>query len=333
MAQKKEQQDPIVLPSRGETVDRGLVATKGPYTSLLVQSFNAIIKARNTERDRMALSGLYGIYYCSFAGLLRSGVLCTRESGADGFPEIVVLINDKPYRCRESVLNAILGNEAEYVIHPWKDQSFVYADILRPNSMPDISIFDSVSAEGSSKNEEKSKKENEKLKKETEKLKKEIEKLKSSHVLEIKKIQEKADANIQRAEERANNAETAVANLKDKIAEGQENGVSAEQLRMIAAQHQQELSDAELRHRRELEDSKKDAESARRDFELYKKRTEAELQESRKFVYDPNYDHYYSDILPKLVDSIEFSHTNLMIRGLCIGISFIGILLSCVFVL
>ena len=56
-------------------------------------------------------------------------------------------------------------------------------------------------------------------------------------------------------------------------------------------------------------------------------------EEKNTYIYDPNYDHYYSDVLPKLIDSIEFTHTDLIINNFCIALSVIGIVLSAIFIL
>ena len=60
------------------------------------------------------------------------------------------------------------------------------------------------------------------------------------------------------------------------------------------------------------------------DYDAYREKAEKELNEHKKYVYDPNYDHYYSDVLPKIVNAIEFTHTDIIIRSSLIALSLAG---------
>lgn len=48
--------------------------------------------------------------------------------------------------------------------------------------------------------------------------------------------------------------------------------------------------------------------------------------------YDPNYDHYYSEELPKILEDIDTLSKDSLIKGFCILMSFVGIIVSLLFI-
>ncbi len=112
-----------ILTTEVPDVIRGTSYLQPEYEKLAVGAMDLLRQVRKNhwEDDRDISVFLYGIFYSSMAGLLRAGVLHTRTTGIDGFPEIGLLVNDngtqRPYRCRESVLRGILKEEADELIN------------------------------------------------------------------------------------------------------------------------------------------------------------------------------------------------------------------------
>ena len=96
-----------------KVVEKGLIYTKKNYEDILERTWSFMqSKDFNTE-SRHDIQYIYGIYYDAFAGLLRSGALCSRRTGKDGMPELVVPVGIQEYRCRESIIRALLGEESD----------------------------------------------------------------------------------------------------------------------------------------------------------------------------------------------------------------------------
>ena len=85
--------------------------------------------------------------------------------------------------------------------------------------------------------------------------------------------------------------------------------------------------------KKELEALHKTSEKNKADYASYREKKEKEEKEREKYTYDPNYDHYYSDILPKVVNTLEFSHTDLLVREGCIFISLLASVIALIYVL
>lgn len=62
-------------------------------------------------------------------------------------------------------------------------------------------------------------------------------------------------------------------------------------------------------------------------------RQKKEIDEHNKYVYDPNYDHYYSDELPQILDSIDFTRTDIGIRAGAVAMCVGGIIISLLFII
>lgn len=105
---------------------KGLNYTQTQYEEM-ADTAKATLENLSHEDDRTT-SDAYGIYYNSLAGLLRAGVLCSRVTGTDGFPEIRIVSGSKSYQCREDVMRTILGEEADYIISPYEDKFESYLD-------------------------------------------------------------------------------------------------------------------------------------------------------------------------------------------------------------
>lgn len=110
-----------------KVVEKGLIYTKKNYEDILERTWSFMqSKDFNTE-SRHDIQYIYGIYYDAFAGLLRSGALCSRRTGKDGMPELVVPVGIQEYRCRESIIRALLGEESDDIIEPYENRFSSYA--------------------------------------------------------------------------------------------------------------------------------------------------------------------------------------------------------------
>lgn len=288
----------LALPKKSIVVDKDLFYTKEQYTTILVNIFT-LIKSCKTQEDCQAL---YGIYYNAFAGLIRSGALFSRETGADGTPEFDTLINDVHYRAPESVVTALFGEEAEYLIHPWADNFSSYF-----NGNPFMVVPDGSPAASSSAPQDNQAAINAAVRASEASMKKQMTELENK----VKKLSVE-NARLSKESKNTPHEDVDVKTYED--------------------EYHDALSS--------LQESKKEIKSLERelrDITADRDRLQAEQdrdkEEKERYVYDPNYDHYYSDVLPKLIDSIEFTHTDLIINNFCIALAVIGIVLSAVFIL
>ncbi len=307
MKLNKDSSDKVLIETEHIVVDKELAFSKQDYAALVKRAFDLL--QSDEAKDKRTLISLNGLYYTSFAGLLRSGVLCSRNAGEDGMPVITVNLGNRNYSVREYVLKSILGAEAEYIIKPWED------------TCDNESIFsgcskdDAISSGHSSSSDAAIKVENEQLKKvnaeqqsSIDKLTKDIEKLKlDNYNMNVKKTLDASD-------------DSGDSSYKAEIAK-------------LNKAHQKEIEDLKISAGKRINALKKQLTEEEKEHRKYKEQASAELADSKKYVYDPNYDHYYSDVLPKLVDSIEFANTDIIIRELCLGISVVSILFSLAFVL
>lgn len=109
-----------------QEVIKGLAFTKKDYEYLAANAMESIKLAKRSQAKPEELSSLYGIFYSSMAGLVRSGALCSLEDGIDGFPELHVLIGENKYHCKEYAIQAILGDEASEIISPYENKCGSY---------------------------------------------------------------------------------------------------------------------------------------------------------------------------------------------------------------
>ena len=252
------------LPKQDAPILKELAATKDIYSDMVRISWDMLQDVK-THRSKTDIASAYGLYHNSFTGLIRSGILCERYMGPDGFPEI---LGEKSYSIRESVLKALLGRECEQIVHPWKDESQSYLD--------DMEKFP--------------------------------EKYFISNGLKMKDAADEHNLSLE---------------LDD----------ARKELEDMDKEHQAELNGLNSKYSKEIARLKAMVDKGKADFAAYKQSAEDAAREKEKYIYDPNYDHYYSDVLPKLIDSIEFTKTDILIRGICIGISIIFVLLCCIFLI
>ena len=101
-------------------------------------------------------------------------------------------------------------------------------------------------------------------------------------------------------------------------------------------------AEKKLRDKYEAEIKAKDAETKKLEEQLQKHKTaykklklksEEEKAEALKYTYDPDYDHYYSEELPALMKSLEFSHSNMLIQMFCAVTACIGIAVAFIFMI
>ena len=117
-----------LIPEKIDKIDKGLVYTKAFYETI---ADSAKANLDNPGDDKMLNIMEHGVYYNAIAGMLRSGALCSRVTGEDGFPEIRIVAGTKTYQCREDILRTIFGKEADYIIAPYEDRFESYLDQSR----------------------------------------------------------------------------------------------------------------------------------------------------------------------------------------------------------
>lgn len=300
----KKQKAPVVetlaLPKKSITVDKDLFYTKDQYTKILQNSLSLI----NSCKDPKDCQHLYGIYYNAFAGLVRSGALVSRITGVDGTPDLNIQIGDDNYHCPESVIVALFGKEAEYLIHPWKDEFSSYFDGNPFMVMPDDSASESSSSAPMIDN--------------TAAVNAAIKSTEASMNKQITELENK----IKRLT--AENAKLSKMSKDVPAAPVNENTYEDKYREAVTTLQESQ---------RAVKSLEKEIRNITADRDRLQAEQDKANEEKNTYVYDPNYDHYYSDVLPKLIDSIEFTHTDLIINNFCIALSVIGIVLSAIFIL
>lgn len=292
--------DTLTLPKKSIAVDKDLFYTKDQYTKILQNTLSLINSCKIPEDCQH----LYGIYYNAFAGLVRSGALVSRETGIDGTPDLNIQIGDENYRCPESVVVALFGKEAEYLIHPWKDEFSSYFDgnpfmVIPDGSVPEVSspvptVDNTAAVNAAIKSTEAS------MKKQITELENKIKKLTAENAKLSKMSKDVSSAPV--------NENTYEDEYREAVSSLQES-------------------------QRTIKSLEKEIRNITADRDRLQAEQDKANEEKNTYVYDPNYDHYYSDVLPKLIDSIEFTHTDLIINNFCIALSAIGIVLSAIFIL
>ncbi len=255
------------LPKQERPVIKELATTKRIYTEMVRDAWSMLLDAKKSQ-DKLKIQTAYGIYHNTFTGLIRSGIMCERYVGVDGFPEILVRFEQEKYIIRESILKSLLGMDCEQIVHPWKDASTSYLD--------DMEKFP--------------------------------EKYMMSNGFKLKDEADEHDLSLE---------------LDD----------ARKEMESMDKEHQSELNSLNSKYSREINKLKKALENRKAEFDNYRQNIEAEAREKEKYVYDPNYDHYYHDTLPALVNEIEFASTDILVRAICIGVSVVFVLLSCIFLI
>ncbi len=310
--------DELIIDTAMAVIPKELTYTKSMYEELVTELKNELDHSKNKGR---AYQELYGMYYCSLIGLIRAGALCTRVSGKDGFPEIRVYIKSKYFKIREDVIYSIIGaDEADEIISPYEDHADTYVPHIERlvKDTAEKTEEENVITQSLSSASEKPVKQDASLKKEIESLKKEKKEIESKakakyDALDIKYRKAlEANKNLPVVSS-AEDAET-ISKFKDQIEKAAED---AEKLK-------QDLSEWKKKYH-ESQDLEKEA---IKKAEKLQEKLDRKEEEARKYIYDPNYDHYYNDELPVIMENLEFNHTGTMVRvGAMIG-CFIGVV-SC----
>jgi DNA repair exonuclease SbcCD ATPase subunit len=276
-----------------------LTYTKSIYEKL-VEELKAELSTTKTKGK--AYQELYGMYYCAIIGLIRSGALCSRISGKDGFPEIKVFVGSKYYKCREDVIYSIIGQEeAKDIITPYEDSADSYIkkitikedDITEP-----VEVSNPVTDSSATKV-----------------LKKEIDSLKK----EKKAIEEAAQAKYNDLNARYQKALDA--NKEIPVVASQED---AEVVAKLQA-HVDELRNELEEWRKRYKQAEENVEEVTRKANMLQSKLDEKEEEAKKYIYDPNYDHYYNDELPVILENLEFSHTGALIRAVMMAGCFAGL--------
>ncbi len=300
---------------------KGLSYTKQRYEYLVENAYNEIKASKKSSVDPKLLQGLYGVYYSALAGLLRAGTLCTKSTSNDGLPLIKVLINAKEYACPEEALYRILGEDAPEVISPYQDtyRSFIGentgAVIVRTE--PEIApvIVDNKNNK-SGKNGK-----GDKSSAEINALRKELKDLKDAAA------KEKSEANSKYNELNARYQKALVASQNLPIVSSEEDKQLINKFQMDIEALTTELNGLKA----DILTAKSNEEKAVKERDSIKKELDDKKHEEEIYRYDPNYDHYYSDELPQLINSLEFNNTDIIARVAGMAVCAIGIVVLAIF--
>ncbi len=308
-----------------DPVVKELDFTKAAYEKLVVDIKEELDNTK--KKSGTAYQELNGMYYCAIIGLIRAGALCSRTSGKDGFPEIRVFIGSKYYKCREDVIYSIIGaEEADELITPFEDDTDNYtkslSHISSAKTVAPAAANVTVYTETTPLSKKESKSQETALRKELENLKKEKKEAEEKAASKYNEL----NSRYQKAVEASKNlpvvssAEDAeiINEFKEKLAKS-DNVVESLKAELIEWKSKYDEVNRECRKANE---SAEDAE--KRAGRLQRKLDEKE-EEAKKYVYDPNYDHYYSDELPVIIESLEFNHTGSMVRIGAVVACFVGI--------
>ncbi len=309
-------------------IEKGLVYTREVYEEIADLAKQEI--GNLTNEDARIGADEYGIYYNALAGLLRAGVLCSRVTGTDGFPEIRIVSGSKSYQCREDVLRTVLGEEADFIISPYEDKFESYLDPIIQYNIPGQNEEDEPSG-----TDKKSKNDIKALKKEH---RAEIDKLKKQYEDKIAAL--KADAKKQTvpADSSTPGENKEIASVSD-VQNVQESGPQNINVTMpspdnarFQAQIKQlaEEKDKLAKENEKLIKERAEAKDKISTLGMQLKQKTAALEEREKYHYDPVYDHYYSDELPALISSLESSKSDLIFKTIAIVGCVAGIAISAV---
>ncbi len=294
-------------------VAKELDFTKEIYEKLLVDIKDELDNAK--KKSGAAYHELTGMYYCAIIGLIRAGALCSRVPGKDGFPEIRVFVGSKYYKCREDVIYSIIGaEEADEIISPFEDTAENYTKGLSHVASAKAEVkeipvpVEASSGKGNKAQETALRKEIEALKKE----KKEAETKAMTRYNELNaKYQKALDASKELPVVSSEEDAAVINEFREKL-EKSEN--AAEALRT-------ELSEWKTKYH----EANNSAEEAVKNASRLQRKLDEKEEDAKKYVYDPNYDHYYSDELPAIIENLEFNHTGSVVRVSAMVLCFIGI--------
>ncbi|MCD8083011.1 MAG: hypothetical protein LUE86_05780 [Clostridiales bacterium] len=334
----------ISLPG-DQTVSKGLSFTKKDFEELVESSMNLIKQAKKNRWPKEDVVSLYGIFYSSMAGLIRSGALVSRDTGIDGFPELHIIAKDKEYRCRESVIYGVLGNEADDLLAPYEDTFASYVanrpfDKQIKSAPTEIQEADIAAAEppleakkkGSRKEAAKSP---EKAAENFAQQKKQMEAAHQKEILELKDELKKSQDRVRYFETQAKGkkgqvpsdevtaqlakANETISGLTKQIEEKEaECAKLTEAFRTVS-------DDLDQEREKEKEASAKHADEIREISERYeemKQKAETPLLSEKSI---------YNELLPDLIHSIDTSKTDTAIRAVLMVLSLAGIFVSFLF--
>lgn len=343
----KEEETELIRP---EVVYKNIVSTKQTYEDITTSALSEIKSAKKNHESEETIANLYGIFYNGIIGMIRSGDLCYRKTGIDGFPEIHVVLGDNVFRVNEMVLYHLIGSNASEIIKPCEDTFSSYVDATNINySFPSIAVKPSAALvpnvipqqDPQDKQDKQDKKKFFAVKKkdQADLDDKEIEKIKADYESEIADLKKQIEIiKKDRDEITAKASSSSDVNLTGEI---QRKLDQAEKSLLDLEKEKNAIADKYSKATSELSklnDEIKERDSAisnfegtRKEAEKLKKEIEEIEADKMKYEYDPNYDHYYSDELPGIVESLEFTHTNGIFRTFAIVGCCIGIVISCLF--
>lgn len=342
MGKQKNGEDQSALLNVNETpVSKGLAYTKKDYEDIVVDTKKLIDMYEQQDTQDEKLRDLYGIYYAGVAGLLRSGAICRRITGRDGFPEIAVMAHAVEYYCPEVALREILKESADDIVHPYEDTFMSYVD---PLSYSGASVSNKQEPVQKNENDLISRTEMNKQISDTQrKYKDSVDKLKKDYEKKLKELSSNANSN---------NADSAeIVALKQEI-EAQKDKCCTLSEKLDATEEVKRKYKALYESKNSVKDTQL-AELQQREKELKKKllqiqnqadrfsnaymdlqkEANQEKENRRHFTYNPNYDQYYSDMLPKIIDSLEYSHSDYILKVVCALLCCGGILMSLLFII
>lgn len=306
--QKEMQQESIVIENSLDTV-KSTAFSKKDYEWLVENTMDMIRVSRKNKWDKAVIADIHGIFYSSIAGMIRSGALCYRDTANDGFPEIHTIIQDTDYHCRENVLYAILGKDADEIIHPYEDNFSSY--VQNPNLQ---NIGQSEMLFETNDKEELGEKKKKYSKDEMDAAKKEIESLKNQIVLNEAKSQKelvavktelkavKESKSFLEDQFRNNSGEDKFMKLQNKLVETTN-----------------ELADSKISIEK-IKQEKNDIEQSVFDLERQLK-----AEKEKKKEEPAEYEYYYREVLPKLSTTLGMTGTGLLSKLLLSFVSLIGI--------
>lgn len=310
MAKELQPTGEVVIENSLNTV-KSTAYSKKDYEWLIENAMDMIRVSRKNKWDKAIVADIHGFFYAAMAGIIRSGALCNRDTANDGFPEIHTIIQDTDYHCRENVLYAILGDDADEIIHPYEDTFSSYAsDPNHQNLGHAKMLFENKESETDLGGDKKKKY----SKEEMEAAKSEIESLKNQLVL--------AEAKSQKELVEVKTELKAVKESKTFLEEQFRNNSGDDRFTSL----QNKLLEAT----NEVADSKVLIEKIRQEKNDVEKNIldlEAKLKEEKeKKKEEPaEYDYYYREVLPKVAATLGMHGGDLMIKVFLSLVSILGI--------
>ena len=330
-------------------VVKDLAYTKAMYEPMLEEASRMLDSVEdNTPADDIA--ALYSIYYESMAGLIRSGVLCSRASGKDGFPEIRIVSGNNTYSCR-----ALESKKLEENPDLDKEESLRIRQ-LKSSHKKELNALKKSHDAQNKENQEELKKKNimiEDLEHDIKVLLQEKDAL-NDRVLKMeaeKTASQSVPVPVPVASPVTATMPAAVASVKDEdtmigLEDMPETASNAQpDPELVAKVSALEAALAEANSRADalrqenlvLAQQGKEADKTHHEqvtkFKSQLLRQKKVIEEHEKYVYDPNYDHYYNDELPQILDSIDFTRTDLGARGAGVALCVAGIVVSLLFII